>query len=277
MYGSPAAGSRPDGASVSASGAAARFAHLMSLPEEEVPLDEAAILIGAHAHPDLDVAADLARLDHLAAGCPAGDLDSLVEHLFVTEGFRGNDEDYYEAPNSFLTDVLDRRLGIPISLAVVMIEVGRRVGVGLAGVNMPGHFLVRTSTGPTELLDPFAGGQRLSLDAVKALYARAAADLFDPGVLEAVGPRVILGRMLRNLAEVARRERDVLGLAWALQLRTSIPGAGLAERYEYAGALASAGRYSDAADVFEAVAGLAEGEAAEKLHAKASRTRARLN
>ena len=249
----------------------------MSLPEEEIPLDEAALLIGARAHPDLDIERDLARLDDLAVGCPAPTVDDLVKHLFVGEGFRGNDDGYYEAANSFLTDVLDRRVGIPISLAVVMIEVGRRVGVPLAGVNMPGHFLVRTTAGPTELFDPFAGGRRLGLDAVEVLYAQAAAGDFDPAVLEPVGARVILARMLRNLAEVARREQDVLGLAWALELRTSIPGVGLAERYEYAGALAAAGRFSDAAEVFEAVASLAEGEAAEKLTAKASRMRARLN
>ena len=249
----------------------------MSLPEEEIPLDEAAILIGAHAHPDLDVEADLRRLDELAKECPAATVDALVSHLFVDEGFRGNTDGYYEASNSFLTDVLDRRVGIPISLAVVLVEVGRRVGVELAGVNMPGHFLVRTTVGPEEILDPFAGGRRISLEAVEALYAQAAAGDFDPRVLDPVGPRIILGRMLRNLAEIARREQDVLGLAWALELRTSIPGAGLAERYEYAGALAAAGRYTDAADVFDAVADLADGEAGEKLRAKASRMRARLN
>ena len=249
----------------------------MSLPEEEVPLDEAAILIGSYAHPDLDVDADLRHLDELAKGCPAPTLDALIEHLFVDAGFRGNNEDYYDAANSFLTDVLERRAGIPISLAVVMIEVGRRAGVPLAGVNMPGHFLVRTTTGPTELVDPFTGGRRLSLEAAEALYAQAAAGHFDPRVLDPVGPRVILARMLRNLAEVARRDQDVLGLAWALELRTSIPGAGLAERYEFAGALAAAGRYPEAAAVLEAVAELADGEAAEKLRAKASRMRARLN
>ena len=262
---------------MNAAEAAARFAYLLALPEEEVPLDEAAILIGARVHPDLDVESDLRRLDELAGACPSATVDGLVEHLFVREGFRGNTEEYYEAPNSFLTDVLDRRLGIPISLAVLMIEVGRRVGVDLAGVNMPGHFLVRTTSEPAELFDPFVGGRRLSTEAAEALYAQATAGEFDPNVLDPVGPRVILSRMLRNLAEVARRQQDVLGLAWALELRTSIPGTGLAERYELAGALAAAGRYSDAADVLEAVASLAEGDAAEKLTAKASRMRARLN
>lgn len=242
-----------------------------------MPLDEAALLLGAQAHPDLDIEAELGRLDLLAAACPEATVDALVAHLFVDEGFRGNTEDYYEARNSFLSDVLDRRVGIPISLAVLLIEVGRRIGVELAGVNMPGHFLVRTVSGPTEVLDPFAGGRRVALESAEALYAQAAAGDFDPRVLDPVGPRVILARMLRNLAEVARREQDVVGLAWALELRTSIPGTGLAERYEYAGALAAAGRYSDAADTLEVVADLTEGEASEKLTAKASRMRARLN
>ncbi len=257
--------------------AAARFAHLLSLPEEEVPLDEAAILIGARVHPDLDVDRDRARLDELASTCPDATLDALLLHLFVHEGFRGNAEDYYDVRNSFITDVLDRRLGIPISLSVLLIEVGRRLGVPLAGVNMPGHFLVRTIGEPLLLVDSFAGGRRVTPEATEELYRAAAEGELDPKVLEPVGPRVILARMLRNVAEIARREEDPVGLAWALRLRTAIPGVALAERYEYAGALAAAGRFDTAADVFEDVAARAEGEAAEKLAAKASRIRARLN
>lgn len=262
---------------VNAEEAALRFAHLLSLPEEEVPLDEAAILIGARSRQGLDVAGALRTLDDLAATCPTASLDDLVHHLFVAQGFRGNAEDYYSPANSYLADVLERRLGIPISLAVVLIEVGRRLGVGLSGVNMPGHFLVRTTALPLQLLDPFDAGRSVSLQAAESLYAQAAAGPFELAVLEPVGPRTILSRMLRNLAEIARRDRDVVGLAWALELRSAIPGTGLAERYEYAGALAAAGRYDDAAVVFEAIADLAEGDAADKLAAKASRMRARLN
>lgn len=257
--------------------AAARFAHLVSLPEEEIPLDEASILLGAHAHPDLDPAAGLSCLDSLAAGCPGESVNALVRHLFVDEGFRGNTDDYYDPANSFLTDVLDRRVGIPISLAVLMIEVGRRVGLRLAGVNMPGHFLVRTLDGRAELLDPYGGGRRISYEECEALYAAAAPRGFDPRVLEPVGARVVLGRMLRNLAAVARQQQDAPALAWALQLRTSIPGGALTDRYEYAGALAAAGRFDEAADIYEEVAARAEGEAVEKLTSKASRMRARLN
>lgn len=262
---------------VNAEEAAVRFAHLLSLPEEEVPLDEAAILIGARSRPELDVAGALRVLDDLASTCPEPTVEGVVDHLFLAEGFRGNAGDYYNPANSYLADVLERRIGIPITLAVVLIEVGRRLGLGLAGVNMPGHFLVRTSSSQLQLLDPFDAGRRVSVTEARSLYARAAAGPFDHGVLDPVGPRTILGRMLRNLAEVARRDRDVVGLAWALGLRGAIPGSGPAERYEYAGALAAAGRFADAAGVFEAIADGSQGEAADKLVAKASRMRARLN
>ncbi len=138
-----------------------RFTELMARPEPEIALDEAALLVAAHAHPELDVDARLAQLDALAtrvAGFSAGELSTL---LFVSEGFRGNDSDYGDPSNSFLDDVLDRRLGIPISLSVVMLEVGRRCGLQLHGVGMPGHFLVGGGAG--EWFDPFHDGARLDL------------------------------------------------------------------------------------------------------------------
>src|SRR5204862_32917 len=123
--------------------ATGRFADLVNGREAELPVDEAALLIAAHAYPELDVAEQLARLDALALWCFAPTLDALVEHLFVDEDFHGNADDYYDPRNSFLNDVLDRRVGIPITLSVLTMEVGRRIGVPVAGVSMPGHFLLR--------------------------------------------------------------------------------------------------------------------------------------
>ena len=108
------------------------FAALVEGPESALPLDEAALLIADHAYPELDVAAQLARLDALALSCFAPTLDALVEHLFVDENFHGNADDYYDPRNSFLNDVLDRRVGIPITLSVLTMEVGRRIGVPVA-------------------------------------------------------------------------------------------------------------------------------------------------
>src|SRR5438067_2212591 len=134
--------------------ASARFAELVQGDEDTIPLDETALLIAAHAYPDLDVAAELARLDAIAARCPGDELD--VRH------------EYYDPRNSFLNEVLDRRLGIPITLSLVTMEVGRRIGVPLLGVGMPGHFLVRY--GPV-VVDPFTGGRKLTEDDCRQLLS----------------------------------------------------------------------------------------------------------
>src|SRR5439155_5170289 len=132
----------------------ARFADVVG--RETVPLDEAALLVAAHDRPELDVAGELEQLDALAAGCAEPSLDGLRRHLFANLGFVGNTDDYYDPRNSFLDEVVTRRTGLPITLAVVTIEVGRRLGLALAGVGMPGHFLVRASGEPGTFLDPFA-------------------------------------------------------------------------------------------------------------------------
>jgi len=101
-----------------------RFAAAVNRPATEVRLDVAAFCIAARAHPGLDVDACLGRLDVLAAGCPEASFDALRAHLFEHERFTGNIDHYDDPENSFLDSVLDRRLGIPISLSVLMVEIG---------------------------------------------------------------------------------------------------------------------------------------------------------
>ncbi len=136
------------------------FIALVQGPENALHLDHAALLLAAHAEPGLDVGAQLDRIDDLAARCPAPTLDGVRGLLFEDMGFSGDTEYYSDPRNSLLDQVLDRRLGIPISLSVLMMEVGRRVGVPLEGVAMPGHFLVRqprTSPGADRPLPRWAG------------------------------------------------------------------------------------------------------------------------
>ena len=138
----------------------------MALPDDEIPLDEAALLIAAQARPDLDVGEELGRLDDLAGGCPEATFDGLARHLFTDLGFRGNTEHYQDPDNSYLDQVLRRRVGIPITLSVLTMEVGRRLGVAIDGVGMPGHFLDPppgrdVPIGGATFLDPFGGGRRL--------------------------------------------------------------------------------------------------------------------
>jgi len=179
-------------------------------------LARAALEIARIGHPDLVPDTTLRQLDELAAGARrhvprnvAADVAGveLGRYLFEVCGFRGNRGDYYDVRNSFLNDVLERRVGIPITLSLVMMEVGARIGVEVEGVGFPGHFLVRIPGGRQDLLlDPFEGGtvvgRRALVERLREL-ARAGGgpeptDV--PGALiEAVGARAILARMLRNL------------------------------------------------------------------------------
>jgi regulator of sirC expression with transglutaminase-like and TPR domain len=248
-----------------------RFAALVD-GSAEPPLDEAALLIAAGADPDLDVGRWLGELDRLAEG--VSDREGLLTRLFVEYGLRGNADNYYEPDNSLLHRVLERRLGIPISLSVVTIEVGRRAGVVMEGVGMPGHFLVRAADGT--LFDPFHGGRMLDEAAVAQRFrtlggggqgpdARAAA-------LPTVGTRQILDRMLANLAAIYRNQHSSVDLEWVLRMRLSIPGAARELAVELGESLASRGRFRAGAAEIEDRAG-----DDDALLAAAGALRARLN
>lgn len=204
----------------------ARFAALLRRPEAEVPLDEVALTVAAHAYPDLDVDRELARLDELAESCYAPTLDALVRHLFVDLGFHGNEDDYYDPRNSFLNEVVDRRTGIPISLSVLTLEVGRRIGVPLAGVSMPGHFLLRDRVDPELFIDPFVRGAYLDRTACERAFraVQGPGATFDDAFLEPVGAHTIVARMLANLRAVFTARHDREGLHWVLRLVELTPG-----------------------------------------------------
>jgi len=258
----------------------ARFFDLVARPEPDVAarLDEAALLVAAHVRPALDVTGYMDRLDDLAATCPTASLDGLVHHLFVAGGFTGNSANFGDVDNSCLDQVIDRRLGIPITLAVVMMTVGRRLGVELAGIGMPGHFLVRSEADTTVLIDPFSSGVRLSRSDCIARFRATQGDVaFEAWMLDPVGSRAIVTRMLTNLGEVYRSRSDSASLEWVLRFRAGIPGASVRMRAEHGGALASQGRFVEAAALFEELAGLTEGERSQRLHARAVALRARLN
>ncbi|MGH9040916.1 MAG: SirB1 family protein [Acidimicrobiia bacterium] len=257
--------------------ATARFGELVALPEAEIPLGEAAVLIGAHADPGLDVARQLARLDDLAAGCPAATLDGLCRHLFDDLGFVGNRGDYRDVRNSYLHEVLDRRTGIPISLSVVTLEVGRRLGVPLAGVGMPGHFIVRHLGDLPVFLDPFDGGARLTEVGCEAIYrGLGGTGEWSSAYLDPVGPRAILARMLINLQGLFL-PGDLRSATWVLRLRQLIPGMTAGEQVTLARALGSLGQFDAAGAALEGAAGVASPEEAERLRAQARALRARSN
>ncbi|HJV08907.1 MAG TPA: transglutaminase-like domain-containing protein [Acidimicrobiales bacterium] len=253
-----------------------RFRELVQQPPDELPLDEAALLIAAHARPGLDVAAELSLLDRLAAGIPDRTLDEWRRHLFVELGFSGDVARYYDPSNSFLDQVVRRRRGLPITLSVLGMEVGRRVGLRLEGVGLPGHFLLRH--GPDAYVDPFDGGR--VLDRVGCLerfrLVNGPGPRFLPQYLEPVGPHAILARMLNNLKTVYASRGEVGALSWVFDLRAALPHSSPQEAREWAESLGATGRFLEAADRLEALAGeLPDDE--EALRAEALALRARLN
>lgn len=254
----------------------ARFAALVQGPPDELALDEAALLIAAHARPGLDVAGELRVLDRLAAGIPAGDLHEWRRHLFVDLGFTGNVDRYHDPSNSFLDQVVRRRRGLPITLSVLGMEVGRRAGLRLLGVGMPGHFLLRH--GPDGFVDPFDGGRALDragcLERFRQVNGPRAT--FLPSYLDPVGPLTILSRMLNNLKAVYAGRGDVVALSWVFALRSAIPRTSPHDDREWARVLGLTGRFLEAADRMEAlVEALPEHE--ESLRGEAFALRARLN
>lgn len=248
-------------------------------PEVTLPLDEAALLIAAHRRRDLDMAARIATIDEIARTCPGRDLESWRGHLFDDLGFSGNVVDYYDPDNSFLDQVLDRRVGLPISLAVLAMEVGRRIGLALAGVSMPGHFLlVALDSLPRVWIDPFTGGRLLDRGDCEELFRRVNGPeaRFQEVYLDTIGPKAILARMLANLKSIYTQRGDVGALAWIFALRLSIPGVHPLERRELAQALGSSGRFVEAAEELEALAEILP-DRAPQLLTEALSLRARLN
>lgn len=197
-----------------------RFARLIARRDSAVNLAEGAFLIAQDAYPDLDVEAHLLRLDDLAeplrsdwqAYAPLEDqVARLNGHLFGELGFRGNREAYHDPRNSYLNEVLDRRLGLPITLSVVYIEVARRLGLTVSGVGLPGHFIVSAERdGASLLLDPFNGGELLTSEDCERLVedTYGSSVPFTEAQLAPVRNRQILTRMLNNLKRTYMMRED---------------------------------------------------------------------
>jgi len=186
-------------------------------------LARACLMIARDAYPSLDVERYVAEIDGLALRLRArlesqsieARIVALNEFLFEDLGYWGNTEDYYDPRNSYLNEVIDRRTGIPITLSILYMEVGRRIGLPLEGVSFPGHFLVRLRlAGGTLVLDPFAGGAPQSEDELrerlKRVIPEGAAQEVPVGelpldqFLEPASNRQILARLLRNLKAIYR-------------------------------------------------------------------------
>ena len=195
------------------------FHRLAHLPEEQIDLGRAALLIAAVEYPALDVDQQLRLLDSLAAAAsrrigdnpdPLTAVNRLSEYLFDEVGFHGNQEEYYDPRNSFLNDVLARRTGIPIALSLVCIEVGRRLDIPLLAIGMPGHLLLRHRDVDDWYIDPFFGGILLSPGETEQRLQDIAQGTvpWDPQYLTPLGNREFIARMIRNLKAIYLNQRD---------------------------------------------------------------------
>lgn len=193
------------------------WARIVAAPDDKIDLAEAALTIAAEEYRALDIRAYLERLDEMGTALrrrlwpdiSTGDsIRTLNHYLFEELGFSGNTEDYYDPRNSFLNEVMERRLGIPITLSVIYMEVGRRIGLPLHGISFPSHFLVKCIVRDGAIvLDPYAKGASLGVDdLVKRLRTwrnglQPDAEMVK-NMLATAGSREILARILRNLRAI---------------------------------------------------------------------------
>ena len=172
-----------------------------------------ALLVASTGDSNVDIDACRDNLDRMAEAAraripseagPLEELNAITDLLFGVIGFSGNRDDYYDPNNSYLHQVLERRLGIPITLSLLCIEVGRRAGVPVLGIGMPGHFLVRHRDESNYFVDAFNGGLLMNRDECGAVLRQAAGEdvRLEERHLDPVTPREILARVLRNLKAI---------------------------------------------------------------------------
>lgn len=236
-----------------------------------------------------DVELAMTALDDLAYGCGPTFAD-WHRRMFVDAEFSGNGLDYHDPRNSFLPNVLDRKVGIPISLAVVGLELAKRIGLAMWGVGMPGHFLLGTPANPrmrslstieeTSFVDPFNGGTVLGFDGCSSLLSSmfGRRHELDVSMLVPVSSELILVRMTNNLKSIYARDRNFDGLTSVLRLRSCLPEMSLVEGCELVRLLDATGSWVEARSALTQLFELfpARGEQAT-LNGELSRLTARLN
>ncbi|MEO8040405.1 MAG: tetratricopeptide repeat protein [Betaproteobacteria bacterium] len=218
-----------------------RLSALLDSPEDCICLAEAALLFAESRYPGLDIKDYLGRIDGFARelrerlGDDSSDTDrlgALNQYLFQELGFAPDPDNYYDPRNSFLNEVLERRRGIPLSLSIVYISVGRRLGLDLRGVSFPGHFLVKCPVeGGIVVLDPYYGGLSLSLEDLQQRLRDARGGEVSRAIvselLVSAPPREVLVRMLRNLKAIylkaGQMDEALAVLEWIVPLAPKEP------------------------------------------------------
>ncbi len=240
------------------------------------PLDvaETALLFAADEYPELDCEYYLRFIDQLALEAAprlTGDLENrvagLAALLFEEKGYQGNGGNYYDPRNSYLNDVLERRLGIPISLTVLAMAVGERAGLEIVGVGLPGHFIAKAIDGDEEVLfDPFHDGQLLTNGACEALVEAVTGRSFTltPEALQPVPLGLIVLRMLNNLKGIYLQSSDFSRAVRVIERMRVLSPDDPSQRRDLGVALVRAGRHGPAIDHLGAYLALfPEGEDAQ--------------
>ncbi|MGY6499547.1 MAG: transglutaminase family protein [Acidimicrobiales bacterium] len=244
-----------------------------------VTLDRAAAFIAERRYPGLDAGVLLDRIDALAAGIEAADAETLVAEFCGRLGFRGDTDHYDDERNSMLNDVLDRRKGLPIALCALVAELGRRTGVDIVLVGMPGRVLVTAAERPVTYYDPFGAG--VHLDAVEC--ARLFTSLHGPSatfradMLAPTPPMDIVVRMLSNLVTGYLSRGDWTNARWALEMRAAVPHWPPERNVDLAVVLARLGMVEQAAAVWDEIASVTSPRLAAQARERAARLRAGLN
>jgi len=197
--------------------------------DAQIDLAKAALHLAQEEYPQLEIATYLHRLDTMAAEVgdrlpaeryPLRVIQVINQYLYDELGFSGNTKEYYDPRNSYLSDVLERRRGIPITLSLVYLELARRIDFPMVGVGMPGHFLIRPAVEKMGILvDPFQGGEVLfpadCEDRLQQIYGRAMP--LQPEFLAAISPRHFLARMLTNLKGIYLNQNDASRMLAAIE------------------------------------------------------------
>jgi len=236
----------------------AKFRAEVHKPAGSIDLARAALLVASEEYPQLSAEVYLGRLDLLAVEIeehlrgetgPLVVLDETIGHLFRRKHLRGNRDAYYDPRNSFLNDVLERGKGIPLTLGIVLLEVGWRLGLPLVGVNFPGHFLIRFEGEAVRILiDPFNGGERRFEDEAQQLLDRTYGGVvrLQDRFLRTADRKAILVRLLTNLKGIYGRVSDHRRLVTVIERLLELDPKSHPEVRDLGVALAKLGRWDEA-------------------------------
>ena len=211
------------------------FRAIVENTTEDLPLDRAVALIAGIANENISPIEILKKFDEIALACESKSILGLMKFLFGPGKFAGNTISFQDPANSLIDSVLVRRLGIPISLSVLAIEVAKRKDFDLVPIGMPGNFLVRSSHDDDQYFDPFRGPDPLSSQACVDLFRSLSPQAsWSDGFLQPVTNRAVIIRILTNLKMIYIQTNNTAGLRWVMRLRLMFTEVAVSEKDQWA-------------------------------------------